>query len=69
MQSRKHSHLEIITNQIVGIVIGWLIVKYLFPLMGVPVSYSQATASSAIFFVASYSRAYVIRRVFNGLAR
>ncbi len=64
-QSKRHSHYEIITNQIAGIVIGWCIVYFVFPFIGIDVTVTQATSSSAIFFVASYTRAYVIRRVFN----
>ena len=64
-QSKAHSHYEIITNSIAGIVIGWLIVFYIFPLIGVETTAVHATESSLIFFVASYTRAYAIRRIFN----
>lgn len=64
-QSKKHSHYEIITNQIAGIVIGWCLVYFAFPLMGVVVSVEQASVSTVMFFCASYGRAYVIRRIFN----
>ncbi len=65
MQSKKHSHYEIITNQIAGIIIGWILVYFAFPLIGIEASVQQATASSAMFFIASYARAYTIRRIFN----
>jgi hypothetical protein len=65
MQSKKQSHYEIITNQIVGIIIGWCLVYFAFPIMGVEVNAPQATLSSFMFFIASYGRSYVIRRVFN----
>jgi len=64
-QSKKHSHYEIISNQIAGIVIGWCLVYFVFPLMGMTVSIEQASMSSLMFFGASYSRAYAIRRIFN----
>ncbi len=64
-QSKKHSHLEVITNQISGIVVGWLIVYFIFPMIGIPVTVTQTTVSSLIFFIASYSRMYIIRRIFN----
>jgi len=64
-QSKKHSHLEVITNQISGIVVGWLIVYFIFPMIGIPVTVTQTTISSLIFFIASYSRMYIIRRIFN----
>jgi len=69
MQSKRHSHYEIITNQITGILIGWCLVYFAFPIIGIEATASQATASSAIFFFASYTRAYVIRRIFNRIQR
>jgi len=65
-QSKKHSHYEVIVNQVAGIAIGWCLVYFAFPLMGIVATVEQASVSSAMFFVASYSRAYVIRRIFNG---
>lgn len=64
-QSKKHSHYEVLANQVAGIIIGWCLVYFAFPLMGVEVTEAQATASSAMFFVGSYVRAYGIRRIFN----
>ncbi|WP_434481334.1 DUF7220 family protein [Sulfurovum xiamenensis] len=64
-QSKKHSHYEAATNQITGIIIGWCLVYFAFPIMGVVVSVEQATGSSFMFFIASYTRSYTIRRVFN----
>ncbi len=64
-QSRKHSHYEITANQIAGIIIGWLLVFYIFPFIGVETTATQASLSSMMFFIASYIRAYVIRRMFN----
>lgn len=65
MQSKKQSHIEIMINQLIGLIGGWLIVFYLFPLFD---SYSQsivATISTIIFFIWSYIRSYAIRRFFN----
>jgi len=64
-QSKKHSHLEIIANQIAGIIIGWCLVFFAFPLMGTIATVEQASISSVLFFGASYSGAYVMRRFFN----
>lgn len=65
MQSKKHSHLEASANQVAGIVIGWSLVYFAFPVMGVVVTPTQASISSGMFFVASYIRSYLIRRAFN----
>ena len=64
-QSKKHSHYEVFINQISGLVIGWLVVFFVFPLIGIPVTITQASASSIIFGITSYIRMYVIRRIFN----
>ncbi len=69
MQSKKHSHLEILVNQLSGVIVGWLVVFFIFPLIGIPVSISQATASSVIFFIISYIRMYLIRRIFNYITK
>ena len=65
MQTRKQSHIEILTNQVIGIIGGWLIVYLLFPLFDhLPQAY-VATISSVLFFVWSYARSYALRRFFN----
>ncbi|WP_451923618.1 DUF7220 family protein [Sulfurovum mangrovi] len=68
MQSKKHSHMEIITNQILGVVIGWALVYFAFPIIGLEPTVEQATMSSGMFFVASYIRGYSVRRIFNWIA-
>jgi uncharacterized membrane protein YfcA len=65
MQACKQSHTEILTNQVVGICGGWLIVYLLFPLFDHLPQAQVATISSCIFFVWSYARSYAIRRFFN----
>ena len=68
MQSKKLSHLEALANQIVGIAVGWCIVYFAFPLFDYLPQSQVATISTIIFFLASYARIYVIRRLFNGLS-
>ena len=65
MQNKKISHLEVMTNQISGVIIGWLVVYFIFPWFGVTITATQTTISSIIFFISSYSRMYLIRRFFN----
>jgi len=67
MQSKKHSHYEALANQIAGIVIGWCLVYFAFPIMGVETTVAQASISSGMFFISSYARTYIIRRGFNKL--
>lgn len=64
-QSKKHSHYEITANQVAGIIIGWCLVYFVFPIMGLEPTPTQATISSTLFFFGSYIRAYTIRRIFN----
>jgi len=66
-QAKKHSHYETIVNSVLGIIIGWNLVYFVFPYIGIETTQSQATLSSVLFFVASYAKAYAIRRVFNSV--
>ena len=65
MQSKRDSHYEVMTNQVIGICGGWLIVFLLFPLFDHFDQSIVATISSVIFFIWSYLRSYIIRRIFN----
>lgn len=69
MQSKKHSHYEILTNQIVGIIGGWLIVMFLFPLFDHLPQHYIATISTILFFIWSYTRSYIIRRLYNSKSK
>jgi hypothetical protein len=64
-QSKKQTHFEILTNQVAGIIGGWLIVYFLFPLFDHLYQEKIATISSVIFFTWSYLRSYIVRRFFN----
>ena len=65
MQTKYQSHLEVSINQILGIIGGWLIVYYLFPLFDYLSQEIVATISTIIFFIWSYLRSYLVRRYFN----
>ena len=64
MQTKKQSHFEVIINQTLGIIGGWLIVYFLFPLFDHLNQSLVATISTIIFFIWSYMRSYTIRRYF-----
>ena len=51
MQTKKHSHYEVMTNQIIGIIGGWMIVYFLFPLFDYMDQSIVATISSVLFFI------------------
>jgi len=65
MQKRKHSLIEAITNTSVGFIISFLIQIIMYPIMDIPVRFSQNIIITIIFTIASILRSYIIRRVFN----
>lgn len=66
-QSKKHSALESITNVIIGLILSIVTQMILYPILGIPVSFSQNLIITGVFFVISFVRGYVIRRAFNRL--
>ena len=64
-QCKKDSHKEVMSNQMIGIVLGWMIVYFLFPFFEHLNQFWVASISTVIFFVSSYTRSYILRRVFN----
>lgn len=67
MQSKKHSILESSINVIVGLVISFGIQIIIYPILNIPVSINQNIIITIVFFIASFLRGYIIRRVFNRL--
>lgn len=65
MQSKKKSILESISNVIAGLVISFLIQLWIYPLLNIEVSINQNIFITFIFFLASFVRGYIIRRIFN----
>ena len=63
----KHKliHYEVTLNQVVGIVTGYLIVYFAFPFFDHLPQSQVASISTGLFFVSSYLRSYVIRRLFE----
>jgi hypothetical protein len=64
-QSKKHSIYESITNVVVGLVMSFIIQLILYPLLNIEVSLNQNIFITFVFFIASFIRGYVIRRIFN----
>ena len=64
-QSKKHSAIESITQTVIGLVTSFIIQIILYPLLNIPVTFSQNLIITFVFFVASFLRGYVIRRYFN----
>lgn len=64
-QSKKHSALESAINVIVGLLVSIITQMVLYPILGIPVSMKQNLIITAVFFILSFVRGYVIRRIFN----
>ena len=64
-QSKKHSALESVFNVFVGLIISFVIQLFLYPFLNIPVSINQNIIITFVFFVASFVRGYLIRRLFN----
>lgn len=64
-QSKKHSALESVTNVIIGLITSIVTQMILYPILGIPVTFSQNLIITMVFFVISFVRGYVIRRFFN----
>ena len=64
-QSKKDTHYEVLTNQVLGISYGWLVVFYVFPYLEQLSQAELASVSSVIFFIGSYGRAYGVRRCYE----
>lgn len=65
MQTKKHSIIESITQTIIGLGTSILIQVILYPIMGIPVTFSQNLIITTVFFIVSIIRGYLIRRWFS----
>jgi uncharacterized membrane protein len=66
-QSKKMSAIEAITNVIVGLILSFCIQLVIYPFLNIPVTINQNIFITFVFFVASFIRGYVLRRVFKKL--
>ena len=61
LTNKHYAHLETITQNILGIIAGLIILR----LFNIP--FSDSIQLQAIFFVVSYIRSYCVRRLFSKL--
>lgn len=66
-QSKKHSHYEVLANQAFGLLVGFLLLRFVI----MPIAASGkidfntvSVLSSFLLFIVSYCRTYLIRRFF-----
>ena len=65
MQNKKQSLIESIAQTIIGLGTSIIIQVVLYPILGIPVSFTQNLIITAVFFVMSIVRGYIVRRIFN----
>lgn len=66
-QSKQQSLIESIIQTIIGLATSVLIQVILYPIMGIPVSFTQNLIITAVFFSVSIIRGYFVRRIFEKL--
>jgi hypothetical protein len=64
-QSKKKSVVETIVQTLSGLVISFFIQIIIYPALDIPVTLPQNFIITAVFFVASLVRGYVVRRIFT----
>lgn len=66
-QSKQKSLIESITQTIIGLCTSILIQVILYPMMGIPVTFSQNIIITVVFFFVSIIRGFFVRRIFEKL--
>jgi hypothetical protein len=64
-QTKRQSIIESITQTVIGLVTSFLIQLIIYPILNIPVTFSQNLIITFVFFLASILRGYLIRRFFN----
>ena len=64
-QSKRHSALESITNVVVGLLISIIAQMIIYPILNISVTFNQNLIITFVFFILSFARGYIIRRIFN----
>lgn len=67
MQTKKKSLIEAVSNTIIGLGISFLIQLIIYPVLNIPVSIGQNIIITAVFFIVSIIRSYLVRRLFNSI--
>jgi len=69
MQNKKTSFIESIIQTFTGLIISFIIQLIIYPSLNIEVSINQNIIITLIFTVASITRGYIIRRIFNNLKK
>ena len=65
MQTIKNSIFESVTNVIAGLITSFLIQIFIYKWLNIPVTINQNVKITIVFFIVSFIRGYIIRRIFN----
>jgi|688.fasta_scaffold52041_7 hypothetical protein len=68
-QSKKQSIIESIVQTLIGLLTSIAIQLIIYPLMNIPVTFSQNVIITIVFFLVSIVRGYLVRRYFNKLKK
>jgi len=66
-QTKRKSLIESVIQTIIGLGTSILIQIVLYPMMGIPVTFSQNLIITLVFFLVSIVRGYFVRRIFEKL--
>ena len=66
-QTKRKSLIESVIQTIIGLGTSILIQIILYPIMGIPVTFSQNLVITLVFFTVSIVRGYFVRRIFEKL--
>lgn len=66
-QNKKQSLIESVVQTTIGLATSFLIQLVIYPVLNIPVTFSQNIIITAVFFVSSILRGYFVRRIFNKL--
>ena len=66
-QTKQKSFIESVIQTIIGLGTSILIQIILYPIMGIPVTFTQNLIITLVFFIVSIIRGYFVRRIFEKL--
>ena len=66
-QTRRKSLIETVVQTVIGLGTSILLQVILYPVMGIPVSFTQNLIITTVFFAVSIVRGYIVRRIFDEL--
>lgn len=66
-QTKQKSLIESVIQTIIGLRTSILIQVILYPMIGIPVTFSQNLIITLVFFTVSIVRGYFVRRIFDSM--